>query len=743
MVLVWREYQVEDGYVLAPAALVCAAALASGRCDEALFFGMVCAVCAVWAAANAPALGLPAAAAALAAETTPRLSAQASVGLAVAIAALARKSVHRYLPAASVALYCGAVGLALRATAWDESGTALSGAVGCMVALSAVSGHILRLHVAAAVFCGALLLFGRWGEKSCAEGDECGVTDWEWDRESLLGPVGMSLCLSMGFVACAVHDVVVFFALVPSIDLFLLSYVLLGTFFLGDAGLELVDELKKTDEMEFSLELVRRTSHGKLTWEDGLETLSHVTLDLGWSESLQFRTLLAFAPPFCVAFSTTMAIRRLISPSARWRKERLLLGLSTTIFFLLSLGALILATDKAVRWSFWTSPLTFTAVTYVFYLQVSCVTDSTKFRVIKHGRWYTMLHFTDAFPEDFRETRRRFYGGSNLGLEPPPFYIPGAEDMRVVKTAEALSKQLRLHRSLTARIAQREQDDEAGQEIHSLREETELQIATALAACKAAVYAEKVALQLRELASDAEIERNVLVSIKKRAMQDPSSHEHPMVIRRQAHNASATFSLLREEMSAAETRAERLMEVSRQEIRVAMEKYALCRRTTTEKNSRHELDEIMASMTSQIDAQIMVPVQWGYHVKRAKQLAKNHGNLTRQGSDESGVSMDARATPYDRAMQQKGIVSPPASASELDEGKNSSADKKVANNILQTSQIPFTSSRSAGAVTTSLSDSQRTRKRKWWPFSKRARAHSALVKSTSASSGSELGTADK
>ncbi|GBG33939.1 Hypothetical Protein FCC1311_101622 [Hondaea fermentalgiana] len=829
----WTEYQEEDAMVLGIGVTVACVCMASGQCDEMLLFGAISLLFGILVTCKLPALHV---------ETTLRdagapehrtdimaaLEREAGIDLstdteailfsvgwvltALAILLLARRTLQRYSPAACVILYCACLSTVLRDRAADAQ-PVMATIVASMCALSLKSNHVLRLHIAAACFCACMLVMSEWSQSSSSSsssGSDAHGGGGGLEVQEVLGPSGVSLCLTVGLGACLAHDLTAFFLLEPAVDAAHLCYVLLATLFNVDAALELASgHLLPVIERWIPQNLVSAhrgpaaTKVLQMRWADSLERMGRLRVSAPWAEILTYPNLVALAPPFCVFFASTMILRRLFSPKATWRRSRfkwtvaiLACGLAGTLAW-----AYTSAWDWRVLSRHATSPAALTMASSGLYLLVTLVTASTKHCSIVKGKWWTMIYFQSGQLAAGNGSGGR--GGNGSGGRggaaarggPPPFYIRGADDARVKAVATELTKLLGTYKSLALQVQRLQRATEGnvapGREpdLEDVEQLAKQQIQAADVACRAAVAAEKVALQLRELTSDAETERDLLLSIRKHsktvAAAGRSTNDHYMVIKRQTDNAVSSFALMRKEMEDAETQAESLMEQARRELRRAVKYYARSRLAARDKHARHDLDQLMAKLTTRVDRQIMDPDQVKHYLSAAKASAQSDTGRGVAGASGSastpaagpshslqpfaghpaGESKDALAspsgaaaapsTPYEMAMKRKGISAHDSAGSAANgrnglsgldagadgdfQGAQGSSSAKFAhfidlsrdegNNGASGRQE---SGKSRSTASGKQSSSQRS-KRRWWPFSSSsARSRAALASSTPA-----------
>jgi len=783
LLLRWTEYQAEDAMALSAALCLLSLCTASGQCDETLLFGMICTLFGALVTWRLPELevetilrelsgpGLQTdvvgwAEAALGVEIGRSAGAVLfSVGWVAAgagVVVLARHTLQKYSPAACVVLYCACLSTVLRDRA-AESPWVLGTIVASMCLLSLKSNHVLRLHIAAACFCACMLLMSEWVQR---DPQETGI-----EIDLVLGPSGVSLCLTVGLGACLVHDLTANFLLEPAVDFAHLCYVLLSTLFSVDSLLELVS--KNIVAQERLSWLTPKTQVASLRWEDCLMRLGRVRLAAGWHEVLKYENLVAIAPLFCVSFALTMTVRRLLSPTSAWRRDRPKIAIGLVLMAVAMLLVWVYVNEYSHIVKVVASPAALTMGSGLVYLLVSLVTESTKYQSIAKGKWWTMVYFRTDDGSSKTNTSLTIGGAEHMNRsEPPPFFIRGADDTRVKHIVEELRDLESTYKNLTLQVYKLERANERPEQRSSpdlslMDQLARQQIQAASVACRAAVASEKIALQLRELASDAETERDLLVSIRKDAKAHAAAgiapgkqarDQHYMVIKRQMDNAMKSFKFLREEMEEAETKAETLMEKARRELRRAVKYYASCRLTTRDKQMRTDLDKLMTTLTTQIDKRIMDPVQMNHQLVEAKNLFRDE-TLRAGRSLPSGASSDAglddgnlnsgtgfganggtQPTPYELAMQRKGISSRANITDEVRADETTAAtafneagcmgfqtiqgegepELTTSTKFAQYAQLNNEASsnpRMASSSEISKSSSQRSRRRRWWPFS--------------------------
>jgi len=224
------------------------------------------------------------------------------------------------------------------------------------------------------------------------------------------------------------------------------------------------------------------------------------------------------------------------------------------------------------------------------------------------------------------------------------------------------------------------------------------------ASVKAAALAEKIAVVMRELTSDAESEVEVLKRVRIDTIGKRKRHDHHMVIHRQTENAIANYFWQQKDLEAAELEAEELMNVVLRDTRSTIDSgvVALEHKALTQEQSRNFVIAVQNIVTSFVEkSQVESMYESALRSKNLTSRAprkEGHSNPTTSGVVSRNSETSQLATPYQIAMMSK-----------------------IGPNILVADENNLASHESQS------SPSARKRRRLWWPFRRSKR----VPKSTS------------
>lgn len=722
--------------------------------------------------------------------------------VAALLALFAQRTLERYSPFLHALLYCCAVGVAMRDQALEREQMQIA-LLATMVLLSLMSNHILRLHVAASLFCCFLVLLGQdMSDKKCF---------------SLTNPFLVNLCLVVGFGTLIVHDLVVFLLLSAIWAALQSFYVVLFAFLGTDTLLELITGVS-IDQAPFKLKSLllqspaaratAKTSASnsiikpiyQLTWSECAGEWNAVLSDLlaqgfpssgsstfsRWLSSVispsslptSFQRLRLLAPPFCAAISLALTVRLFVAPSAPWSKSESRRALVAVLFTLIAAcaGAYFggfhghAAGDAKEILQFCTGPAFVSIASACMYAHLLGIVGP-KIGSGAPKKWLTLGYWVNAFPDNAagEESSTATVQGA-----PPPFVQKLEDDHRIRRSFQKYASEKLKFNLLSRELLKRENlvclyardgnaenksppasaskqrgtgsDNEAaanhgGQESKYLwfsdHKEAiailELRGQLCDIAARLAALSEEIAAHTRDVASDAETEHAILQKAREYQHSKNGKESKPNVntaIKRQVKNARATFAWHVMEMENAETTAAAELEQATMQIRETIIYYARLQvefgqadvigdralAKTYLDRIRSTFNKIKASSSGQVMGNSQIDYLEQAHTRSileelhshsskvnassTSKRIRTHGSSSlsaksksQRGGREKTASLEkASSTPYEQAMMKK--LGPDYREKNMDEVSETDVSRAE-----------------------STDESQKRKKRRWWPFS--------------------------